>query len=67
MYNKTLDGTHLQAALSNLINNIPKVKSGLSLTSSGAVTNKINSVMSGINVDQYITAEKYNEVSNFIK
>lgn len=57
----------LQSAIKNLIQNLPKIQNGLSLTTNTAIDSKLGEITAGINVDDYITKEQYNKVSNFIK
>lgn len=57
----------LQSAIKNLIQNLPKIQNGLSLRADAAIDSKLEEITTGINVDDYITKEQYNKVSNFIK
>ncbi len=57
----------LQSAIKNLIQNLPKIKNGLSLKTDDAIDTKLTEITTGINVDNYITKNQYNTVSNFIK
>lgn len=57
----------LQSAIKNLIQNLPKIKNGLSLKTDEAINSKLTEITTGINVDNYITKNQYNTISNFIK